>query len=230
MNLSSTFIITKARVVTVFFAVLFVLVFSFSSTSLAKSKRNFHRFFMGVGVGYGSTDWSMLVTSADILNPLLATNPISANDTGVAASIFFGFYMSPYFVIQAGFARFAKTQLSFADGNTYNKPSYDAFSMYSNTYAYSLLFKIVVPVPGYPRFRPFLDAGATFIARSDILAHKAHLGPQFGIGFLVPLNHRFFASIGFQYYTGFGKSDKTPAHDYIPFLYQIRASLAVWFS
>ncbi len=208
-----------------------VLLLGFSSiTHAMPTDSPKYRMFFGVAGGFGSTDWDMLVTPDDPLNALTLTNPVRASDKGFVFSVFAGFYMTPNFAIQVGFARFPKTRLVFAPFSNYNFPDNSVYnSIMSCTYAYSLLLKVIVPIPNYLRFRPFLDAGATFINRQDFLANKTHLAPQFGIGFIVALTQRFFATLDFQYYTGFGRSDIHPARDYIPFLYQIRFGLAVRF-
>lgn len=193
-----------------------------------------HPFYVGGSVGYGNTDWSQ-ITAADDATTLAA--PVSAQSGGTAYGAFVGYQFSTHFTLEATYVHFAQSTLQFAqDFNVYNLKT-----LKTNTNAYSLLGKFLVPF-GFTDVYVYADAGATLVQRNDkkVIAlpgfkpdfkkiNRVHLGPSFGFGLAYNITPRIFSEASFQYTTGYGKADSTPVEDYIPFVYDIMFNLGLRF-
>mgnify|MGYP003331760688 CR=1 FL=1 len=123
--------------------------------------------------------------------------------------------------------QFATSDVRFSHRNLYPKLN-GATEMTSETQVISLLGKCMVPIR-YTVLSGFADAGAAFTHRKDILSNQWKLGGSFGLGIDADLVDKTFIELGFQYSTGYGKSDERPADYYIPFTYAAYVQCGVHF-
>lgn len=193
-----------------------------------------HPFYIGGSIGYGETDWSQITTA--IGNPAAASAPITANSNGLAFGAIMGYQFSRHFLIEADYTHFADSKVGFETSadtpGGYN--TYGLKSLKTGTSSYALLLKILVPFLNSKSY-VYADTGAAYVYRSDksvtadpnnppvyyTKQHKGHFGASFGFGVARNVTEHIFTELSFQYTTGFGKADATPAEDYIPFVYSL---------
>lgn len=181
-------------------------------------------FYAGFLLGYGSTDWNQIAchNCVGTMNALaLNGTPMSAEDTGFAWGLFVGYQPKPYFAIEGTFVRYKDAYITFSEFNLYPGNLTD---LTSQTHSYSLVMKFLVPL-ARPNVKAFADAGMVVVHRMDKLANVARVGGSFGVGVMADLSQRVLAEMGFQFSTGFGKSEVLPANDYVPFIYIIYGRL-----
>lgn len=208
-------------------ATLFLPVFLWSLTVEASNNcasQDSPSFYVGSTIGYGSTTWAELID-----NDSWVSTPIKVNEGGVDGGIFTGYEFGPHFAVEAQYLQFRKAQIFFnKDVSDYTQND-GVSQMTSRTRTYSLETKFMAPIFSSP-IRGFATAGAAVTRRSDVLAHTDHrLSPVFGAGFNYDVTKHVMSEFGFQYYTGYGKSENDPVYDYIPFLYSIHFKLAYRF-
>lgn len=187
-------------------------------------------FYMGAAVGYGSTDWSMLVTSPSSV--AAASAPIGAKDKGLSYGFLAGYHITKNFAIEADYFHLRKSIIHFRAFSNY-KPFNDKETfMPSKTSVYALDAKFFVPVSVISsRLKAYAQAGMGVVHRNDILADTYRIGGVFGAGFDYPLTQALTAELAFQYYTGFGNAKNVdPAYDYVPFVYQAYGALTYRFN
>ncbi len=197
-----------------------------------------HPFYFGGSLGYGNTDWSEITTAPStetVFNPATLSAPIGATQGGVAFGGYIGYQFSEHFTVEGIYTHYPMTKVTFSqDGNNYN-----IGELKTNTNAYSLVGKIMVPF-GFTKIYVYADAGVTYVMRDDNQTtplpdeipnfkeeHIGHFGPSFGFGLAYDITPRIFTESSFQYTTGYGKADMRPAEDYIPFVYSLMMSLGV---
>lgn len=185
-----------------------------------------HPFYLGALLGYGSTDWGQLVGHCD--DPDLCfvsvSAPLTAGDSGAVWGFYTGYEIQPHFAIEALYARFPNTTVTFDEFSIYAS-DFNITRLRSFTYAYSISGKWMVQM-GTTGLRGFATAGATLTHRHDALTNVYHVNPTFGIGANYVFDARLLLEFAFQYYAGYGKATLRPAIDYIPFLYSIAVRVA----
>ena len=187
-------------------------------------------FYIGFELGWGDTDWSMLVVKAN--NPdeyltLSLSAPISAGDRGFVYGFMLGYEISTHFAMEANYMRFPDTSVVFDQFSLYAL-EHGIIHMVSRTYAYNIVGKFMVPI-GHTHWRGFANAGAAITHRNDPLVDVYHIVPTFGVGMNYVFHLRYFLEVAFQYYAGFGKATLRPAFDYIPFLYTVHVKFGFRF-
>ncbi|MFK3617558.1 outer membrane beta-barrel protein [Coxiella burnetii] len=221
------------KIISQLISLLFLLLINFASKANSIQTYDFpsicrtHPFYIGLSLGYGSTDWSQLVAKGTPMEiPLLAVStPISAGDRGFLYGFVAGYELQPHFAIELNYTRFPNTTVVF-DPDFYTiKP---IVSMRSFTYAYNLVGKFMAQL-GESGFRGFANAGASFTHRNDLLVKGAHICPTFGVGINYVFIKRIMLEMGFQYYAGYGKAVINPGVNYVPFLYALTLKLAYRF-
>ncbi len=199
-------------------------------------------FYMGLGAGYGDTDWSQITTLNDPFNPATESSPISSSAKQIAFDAYIGYQFSEHFAVESIYTRYPQTTLGFQlEGSGSSFPNiYGIDTLTTNTDSYSLLGKIFVPF-GFTKVNVYADAGVTVMHRHDISVTKDpdaavmnyvkqntyKAGPSFGFGVAMNVTKRLFSEIGFQYTTGYGKADVNVAEEYIPFAYSILFNMGV---
>lgn len=192
-----------------------------------------HPFYMGVLVGYGSTDWSELTANCSGLNPSQCDQvrdaaPVSAGDFGAVWGVTAGYEVQPHFAFEASFINFPETKVKFSDANSYPQFNYTSATMVSHTYAFDVIGKFMVRIMD-TGVRAFADAGMAVTHRHDVLANLYRINPTFGIGFDYVFHPHWMLDGEFQYIAGYDQATLTPAIDYSPFLFSIHLVIAYRF-
>ena len=209
-------------------------------------------FYFGGSLGYGNTNWSEITTPAatksNHYNQVALSAPISATSGVFASGAFMGYQFSPHFMIETDYTHFDTTEVGFQTTVDYPPPTgqkpwnnfYGISQLNTNTNAYSLLGKILVPF-GFTQVYVYADAGVTYVQRDDLsyvaepsvadpsfkLMDIGHFGPSFGFGLAYNITQHIFSEAAFQYTTGYGKANLEPAEYYIPFIYTLMFNLGI---
>lgn len=171
------------------------------------------RFYAGGAIAYGQTTWHEL-TSDDFAVEVSA--PKEAVDFGSTWGGFMGYQFDTSFALEAVYMRYPNTRITFNGFSFY----YPLTEMLSRTQVYSLIAKFLIPLVN-ARINAFLHAGIAVTRRSDVLAKVNRVGPTFGVGFMCNASRRVITEFGFEYYVGYGKAERRPADDYVPFLFSV---------
>jgi len=174
---------------------------------------NYPRFYMGGTIAYGETTWREL-TSDDFIVEVSA--PKSAVDSGTTWGVFAGYQFDKNFTLEAAYMRYPNALVKFNDFTFY----FPLTEFVTRTQVSSLNAKFLIPIAN-ARINAFLNAGIAFTHRSDVLAKVTRVAPTFGVGFMGNASRRVITELGFEYYIGYGKAERRPADDYIPFLFGI---------
>ena len=193
--------------------------------------------YFGGSLGYGNTNWSQITTSPQLhgnFNHDSLSATISDKPNGFAYGGLVGYQFSKHFTIETFYTKYPLTTVKFAAAN-----NYQIGELRTNTHSYSLVGKILAPF-ALTNVYVYADAGIAYVGRVDkkIIAlpnqepnfrkrDVGHFGPSFGFGFAYNLTKHLFTEGSFQYTTGYGKADTTPAEDYIPFVYSLMGSMSV---
>jgi opacity protein-like surface antigen len=197
---------------------------------------NGYPWYIGASLGYGDTDWAELVSNEAGVNSAV---PTAASDSGFAYSFLTGYNFSPNFAIQLTYDRFPSAVMKFeSDSNAYN-----LLSMRSSTYSLDLIAKLMVPI-STTRFKVYTGIGPEIMHRKDydlqplsqdnlnpfenIFSGETewNLGAVFVGGFEYDIGQRWFADLGFKFFTGNGKASSLPVQAYVPFVYTVMFTLA----
>lgn len=228
------------RIAAAYAALAIALLFGCTDNSTANSH---HRFYISPIVGFGSTDWSLLIASCkgkptDATNPdpdgiyncdlgtLQMAAPIAASDSGITLGAVLGYHISPIFAAELRVLRFPKTSVLFDPSFNYYHEKYGINALESNTTTVSALGKFITPI-GHSSYFAYANAGVNCTHRYDLLANTYHITPTFGLGLGRRLNDSTDLSLEFTYIAGIGRATNMPAEDYIPFLYSIHARLDI---
>jgi hypothetical protein len=218
------------------FLALLLVIFLFSS-SIAQNNTTYfdqlwrsHPFYFGPILGYGSTDWSMLVVNCEKgdkwCNPeLLATSaPTAAGDDGFVWGGTIGIEVRPSWAIEASFMRFPSTSVFFGNQWSFYSDKHNVHTMRSKTWGINLVGKFMTEI-ACTGLRGFANAGVNFTSREDLILNTIRANPTFGVGLNYAFPERIMLEIAFQYVTGFGRANEVPVNYYIPFLYTIHLKI-----
>ena len=209
-----------------------IIIFALTSiTALANNDNDTARYpnpiYLGITLGYGSTTWGSLIDKNKHSAANVAT-PIKVHEGGFVYGFYAGYEFSPYFAIETHYTHYQTADVYFLKTSDYYI-LYKIKEIRSKTEAYNINAKVMAPF-FHTKLRVYADAGAATIHRSDKLARTNwHLGPTFGAGANYLVNSHFMIEAGFQYYTGWGKSQVDPVDNFIPFLYDAQLRLAYRF-
>lgn len=203
----------------------FVLMGSLTTMACAAEPelRQPYPFYVGATGGYGTTDWSMLVTQEYVngaLNPAALSSPVLAKDKGITWGFLMGYQPSPVFALEVNYTRFPTSKITFAPFSAYWPDADDYTTIISSTYTYGMSGKFLIPLKGTKQFNAFASAGLSIVSRSDPMVSTKRIGAVFGTGLVYHITPTWSTELGFQYYTGYGRSSILPANDYIPFAYK----------
>jgi hypothetical protein len=173
-------------------------------------------FFMGAGVGYGSSDWSYLVAHDKLSS---VSVPDAAKDSGAVLNLFAMWGLSSHFGIKAGAEFFPTSKVHFAERSNYPIFHDKATWMKSSSQVYSVALDWMLPLKHKPYYL-FSEVGASVTHRHDVLANKWRVGPLFGAGIGYD-GKKSMSELGFTYTAGNAVADQTPAYDYVPFSYDL---------
>jgi len=206
-----------------------VLLLSLSLFSFADAPTIFpsNALYIGVNIGGGSTEWKYLVDTVDPNGNYTTPNHVS--EGGPSWGAVFGYAINQNVALELQYMQFADASIQFPSFSPYTiNPPY-VTGMVSETNAYSLSAKFLAQLGDTP-LRAFTAIGPGLVCRSDVLAHtKSVIAPYLSAGVNYNLNSHWMAEGGFQYYTGFGRSEIKPVKDFIPFAWDAYARLAYQF-
>ena len=171
------------------------------------------RFYAGGTIAYGKTTWKQL-DSDDFA--VQSSAPVSSIDKGTTWGAFLGYQFGKSFAMEATYMRYPNTHIRLGDFSFY----YPLEEINTRTQVYSLVTKFLLPVMN-ARANLFMDTGVGFTRRSDVLAKVTRVGPTFGFGISFNPARRIITEAGFEYYVGYGKSERRPVADFVPFLYAL---------
>lgn len=204
-------------------------------------------FYFGVNMGGGSTEWKYLVDTTDPNGggTTLAT-PTAVSEGGPSWGVVIGYSITKNFAIEWQYMRFANSTIHFDPGSAYvDQNNNNILSIVSKTDAFSLSGKFLVPFGSSIHLRAFAAVGAGLVRRQDPLVdfqvynnpppYSNYTGkdktdfcvtPYMSAGVVYNFVRHWMLESGFQYYTGFGKSELDPVANFIPFAWDAYARLA----
>lgn len=218
------------------------------SVSNAQNNQNLFpkkRIYFGINVGGGSTEWKYLVDTTDPNDPSYTT-PAAVSEGGASWGLVLGYDVSKNFAIEAQYMQFANADITLAP---INSPYVDQNgnpipSIVSQTEAFSLSGKFLAQI-AKTHLRAFAAIGAGMVERTDPLVnyqvganpppYSNYTGknssiscvtPYLSTGLVYSLSRHWMVESGFQYYTGFGKSQLDPMSSFIPFAWDAYGRLA----
>jgi hypothetical protein len=202
----------------------FFLTFSNGVFSNSKGYQSFphSHLYAGLTLAHGETAWKNLV-SDDFIVQISA--PKSAEDYGTAWGGFLGYQFGQQFALEATYLRYPNTRILLDEFSFY----YPITDLTTHTQAYSMIGKFILPVAN-GRVSVYLDAGAGFTHRNDVLAKVTRVAPTFGLGFIANVTQHIMSQLGFAYYIGYGRSERRPVDDFVPFLFSVYFRLGYRFS
>tara|TARA_R110000868_G_scaffold410505_1_gene698746 strand:- start:33607 stop:34332 length:726 start_codon:yes stop_codon:yes gene_type:complete len=198
-------------------------------------------FYVGFGMGVGTTDWSQLVDhDYDPLVDLSA--PTSVNSGGMTTDLFVGYKILDRFAIEARYVHYPQASIHFRHVNMHEilpidpipTPVPNPYGLYdfsTDTNSVAIVGKFYVPIVKRWHLRAFADVGINYTQRKDIMVGtQGDYMPTFGGGIVWRFAPRFQTSFEFQYAVGDGASTFDPVKQFMPFLYNADLRLAYLFN
>lgn len=182
---------------------------------------------ISANMGYGSSDWEYMV-GQDVASQ--ASTPSSVNEDGLSGGLSIAYRLNPYFRWAFNYTKFSNSQLNFLFPSLID---INLMSIETATESYALEAQLTHAI-FHSSVYGFSGIGLGFVHRKDLsatysgggpagsgytLQNKSRLGGAFSAGLGRDLSNQFNAEMGFQYLTGFAKSESEPVDDYIPFTY-----------
>lgn len=188
--------------------------------------------YFGVNMGGGSTEWKYLVDTTDPNDPSYTT-PSAVSEGGPSWGVVFGYDVSKNFAVELQYMQFADAKIRLSPYSPYPLSSFT-----THTDAYSLSGKFLVPL-ARTKLRAFAAVGVGMVERTDPLVGfdplKTFSGknktatcitPYMSSGLVYNFNRHWMLESGFQYYTGFGRTQLNPVASFIPFAWDAYGRLA----
>jgi hypothetical protein len=177
--------------------------------------------YIGGGVGYGSTTWHALVPSSTNQNSAIAmSTPVNVNEGGFLWNIAGGVELFPQFHLEFDYFHYPDAHIYFDPDSLFSYENNDETALHSQTYTFLFQGKFLVPWEDTP-LRLYATAGAAWLNRFDNLLADQTVSPTFGLGLNYLFSSHWMGEFGFIYTAGQGESELNPAEDYMPFLYGI---------
>lgn len=230
--------------------VLYVLLFlPFCVSAQTEHANNFifpsKTVYFGVNLGGGSTEWKYLVDTSDPSDTLPST-PTGVSEGGPSWGVVFGYDVSKNFAAELQYMQFANAHIQLLSPLSpyVDQAGNNILGITSRTDAYSLSGKFFAQV-GHTHLRAFAAVGAGIVERRDPLVgyqqssnpppYSNYTGkssvatcvtPYLSSGLTYSFTRHWLIESGFQYYTGFGRSQLTPLSSFIPFAWDAYGRLA----
>lgn len=200
--------------------------------------------YFGVNIGGGSTEWKYLVDTADPGGS--PSTPSGVTEGGPSWGGVFGYDVSKNFAVELQYMQFANAHVQLlSEGSPYVYPDdTNILGIVSKTDAYSLSGKFFAQV-WRTHLRAFAAVGVGVVERRDPLVdyqqgtnpppYSNYTGknklatcvtPYLSSGLTYNFTRHWMLESGFQYYTGFGKSQINPVSGFIPFAWDAYGRLA----
>lgn len=204
--------------------------------------------YFGVNMGNGSTEWKYLVDTTDPHDPSYTT-PSGVTEGGPSWGVVFGYDVSKNFSIEMQYMQFANAHIQLSPYSPYvDANNNQIMSIVSKTDAYSISGKFFAQL-GLTRLRAFAAIGAGIVQRTDPLVNYTNSGtayanpppfsnytgksatatcvtPYLSSGLDYSFSRHWILESGFQYYTGFGRTQLDPVASFIPFAWDVYGRLA----
>ncbi len=178
--------------------------------------------YIGGGVGYGSTTWDALVPQSSEQNSAISmSTPIRVQEGGVLWGFSGGVEIFKNFQLEFNYWNYPKATIYFDPDSLYTFENDESTEFTSNTYTMSLQGKFLVPWNDSQKLRLFATAGMAWLNRQDDLLIQDTISPTFGLGLNYGFTPNVMGEFGFVYTAGDGQSELNPSADYMPFLYGI---------
>lgn len=222
-----------------FVALLCAILFSFDSSLAVNDYPEFWKknpFYLGAVIGYGSTDWSMLVIHCDpndaqcdqdMVALLSESAPVAAGDDGAAWGVTVGYEINPTWALESSFIRFPTTLVHINASSLFYTtafPNTVAANFSSETWGFILVGKFMTQI-AHSGVRGFANAGLDITHRQDIFTEKSQISATFGVGVNYVFQSDVMLELFFQYIAGYGRSNEIPIVYYMPFLYTVGVKL-----
>jgi hypothetical protein len=199
---------------------LLLLAFLSSQSVIAKSDIK-HPWFIGAGVGYGSTVWQGLVPEAGKQNMALSlSTPLDVDEGGVLWGFGGGVEVISQFQLEFFYWKYPNSTIYFDKDSLFSFENNNATNFRTSTYTYLLDGKFLVPWKD-TNFNIYATAGLAWLNRDDYVFKNEIISPSFGVGVNYGFDEHWMGEFGFVYTAGNGESELNPALDYMPFLYGI---------
>ncbi len=231
---------TLARCVLIILSCLGYISVANAADSLFPSKT----VYFGANLGGGSTEWKYLVDTTDPADTSVST-PTSVNEGGPSWGVVFGYDVSKNFAIELQYMQFANAHIRLAEYGYVDQNNNSVMGIVSRTDAYSLSGKFFAQI-AHTSMRAFAAVGVGLVERRDPLVdYKANpsfvypysnytgksslavcVTPYLSSGLTYSFTRHWMLESGFQYYTGFGKSQINPVSGFIPFAWDAYGRLA----
>lgn len=188
-------------------------------------------FYVGGGIGYGSTDWAPVSSAHASFIPLEFELPLEAKDSGLLKTLFFGYHVLPQIAIEARYQRYPMTTVYFSKLAEKEYPELAGSThMDSDTSSLALIAKYFVQFSPQYKITSYADLGGTYIFRQDLIAKISRLTPTFGLGVNYNFTPSIQSAIEFNYTAGYDTAVENPVRSYIPFLYAVEFRLIYGFN
>lgn len=177
--------------------------------------------YVGAGVGWGTTTWQALVPSNANQNGALSiSTPKSAHEGGFLWGVAAGIEVIPQFQVELNYWDYPDATIHFDPDSLYSFENNGQTELTTQTYTFVLQGKFLVPWED-TKLRLFASAGAAWLNRDDNLLTNETISPTFGVGLNYGFTPHLMGEFGFIYTAGYGESELNPAEDFMPFLYGI---------
>jgi hypothetical protein len=207
------------------------------------------KLYFGINLGGGSTEWKYLVDTTDPSNSVSTTTPAAVSEGGPSWGVVFGFDISKNFAIEMQYMQFANADIQLGANSSYVDQNDNSLtSITSETSAYSLSGKFFAQIAD-TAMRAFAAAGAGLVQRTDPLVNYndnypnpppfsnytgnattiSCVTPYLSAGLNYTASKHWMIESGFQYYTGFGRSQLDPVASFIPFAWDAYGRIAYEF-
>ncbi len=187
------------------------------------SENNSFRYpvYAGISGGYGSTTWNGLVPSLQNQNVALnISTPTFVQEGGGVWGLFAGYEFSPYFAIEANYARYSDATVTFDPDSLFAFDNNGRTVLTTHTQMASIMGKVMLIIP-HTTLRLYSSAGVARVERNDDINSKWRISPSFGVGVTYNFTPRVMGELGSNYTAGYGESELNPAMDFVPFLYSV---------
>jgi len=189
--------------------------------SLSRAQPVDNAWYLGAGLGYGSTTWRALVPNIANQNLALSmSTPIDVKEGGLLWGFGGGIEVIPQFQIEVNYWHYPGATVNFDQDSLFAFENNGKTSFYTQTYTFNLQGKFLVPWKD-TKLRLFGSAGAAWLNRNDELLHNETISPTFGVGLNYGFSEHWMGEFAFIYTAGDGESELNPSEDFMPFLYGI---------
>ncbi|HBB53608.1 MAG TPA: hypothetical protein DCZ80_06880 [Legionellales bacterium] len=190
-------------------------------SSIVMADKVEYPWYVGGGIGWGTTTWEGLVPATANQNLALSmSTPNSAHEGGFLWGVAAGIEVIPQFQVEFNYWDYPDATIQFDPESLYSFENNGETELKTKTYTLVLQGKFLVPWKD-TKLRLFASAGGAWLNRQDNLFNNELISPTFGVGLNYGFTPHLMGEFGFIYTAGYGESELNPADDFMPFLYGI---------